>query len=243
MFIYLNILTFTNFLLAQAVYQDIIYLKNSKEIRGLILNTSSEHVFIQPKGKQPIYIPILEIDKITSERQADSIPLQSMMPSQRWITHTEISRGNGIGVVSTQIGSFRNNVDAYQFRLSQNYLFKPHLQAGIGLGYDSYGNIKTLPIYGELRADLSETRLIPFFMSRIGYAWGQSPSHSRNIGGTMWQLGFGLKILLHHSKAFNILLSTHNQYFKWEYTNTQGLTVHNENVAYRFVSLGVGFSF
>lgn len=172
---------------------------------------------------------------------------QDSVYSKKWTTNIEINNGRGLGIISTSIGRFANNVSASQLRLSQTYILKKEMQLGMGIGYDRYGEISMLPIYGEFRLILGQDhQFLPYFITRVGYSLGRANNQGlsgRNIGGTMGQIGLGFSFKLRHGRSFSPSINFCSQNFRFDYANRQGIIVHSESVNHSFITFGIGYSF
>ena len=177
---------------------------------------------------------------------AQQVPQDSIY-EKKWTSHIELNNGSGLGAISTSIGRFENNLKAYQLRLSQTYKVSDELHLGVGMGYDRYGNISMLPLFGELRTDMSKTtKIVPYIVAKMGYSIGRMANegiNGRNLGGVMWQMGLGISFKLNHYQVINTSLNILGQQFRFDYFNRQGVMVLSENVGHSFLTFGIGYSF
>jgi len=148
---------------AQNNYEDVVYLKNGSIIHGMIIE-QVPNVSIKIKSGPNVFVyKMEEIEKITRE---------------------EVQGGIGIGAdygyrKKGYAGSYEiglsdypkdENVAMFAIMLVNGYRFNPYFSLGLGAGAEiSTKDIFNIPVYADMRAYFTKTRVAPFFNFGAGY--------------------------------------------------------------------------
>jgi len=216
-----------NTLFAQR-WEDVVYLRNGSVIRGKLTQP-------QPPGK----VQIESNRNLWVFSQQEVLRLTQERYSPNWT-----SKGYyGLTETGLLIGaSAYNGVNSEQsFRLEMvnGYRFHRLLAAGAGIGVNFYQESHLIPLYAELRGELLNQQLTPFYVVQAGYglplsgqikdeqAWGPN---AQADGG--WMYGAGLGLAVHTAKVswlFGMgirLQQNRTHYFDWAGTSISDQLTH-----------------
>ncbi len=152
---------------------------------------------------------ILLINGVTSRIPMNKIENIKFQPNKKTNTSSQndenhrIENGNyaqfepgyyhsvGVGIISG------NDYSDFSASVINGYSFHPLLNAGVGLNYNRYENITTLPLYAEYRGYPKKLKLAPYFFSQLGYGFRVENSSNNGFesydsrGGLYWGAGVG----------------------------------------------------
>lgn len=139
---------------------------------------------------------------------------------------SKISIGYGFG--KAQHDDYSHN--RLKVNVLASYRFGPHFSTGIGTGlimYTSgkYVNLNLVPIYLNLQANFSKTKVSPYIGTDVGFSLGKVLKDNLHNVGFYFNPGLGINIKLSKSTAMDIGVSYETQYMRvhdWE-TNYKDL--------------------
>jgi hypothetical protein len=246
---FLLLLLSFSFSYAQDRYEDVIYLKNGKVLKGKILSIENQQIAFISNTGNTITISMEEVSQIRKALKDRRIgnAKDSIFKAKGFVTVAELSYANGTGSVKTRIGTLANQFKGYNLSISRGYLVAPTFYIGLGAGYDSYEGARFLPLFLDLRSDFFRERIRPLFALRMGHSLGWKDSQSgSDWGGFMIQANLGIKLMLSYSQSVHLSIGIKSQQVKIPYfliRNNGTLVPTSETLGYQFVVLNVGFSF
>lgn len=121
-----------------------------------------------------------------------------------------------------------------------------YLKTGIGISFDQYNYMHTLPVFLSLRGDLLNRPVTPFYYLNTGYgsAWGNKYDRPLEIeGGKMIELGMGIN--LYSIESYSLVLTCGYKIQDLTYVDKDWLgnvTRRTERTNYRLkFTIGIGF--
>ena len=122
----------------------------------------------------------------------------------------------GIGLLSG------NDYGDFSATMVNGYRFHPMLQGGIGVNYNRYEYITTVPIYAEYRGFPKKLKFSPYFFTQLGYGLRvedsapQGYENYKSQGGLYWGAGAGYQVNFVET-ALALSIGYSNQSTKTEY--------------------------
>ncbi len=223
-----------------------VYLKNGKSIHGAIISTIfDEYMTLEIDPVTHIDISFDKIRMITFGH-VDSIPQKEAVPAKPYEPRTGFTYTVGLGMLigQNEYGS------TFSLSMVNGYRFTSGWQTGLGIGLDFLGSVTSLPVYAQLKADLTKRKVTPYAYLDAGYgiAWANNrdgfmtDAHAK--GGWMVQPGFGYRFNM-KSTAFVLGFGYRLQKVTLDYTMPNwgsDASFHEERIFRRF-SLSAGLSF
>jgi hypothetical protein len=233
---------------AQDVFQDVVYLKNGKILKGKIQSIENQRINFVSETGTVLTIGMEDVSKIRTEKNKSKWSAKdTVFKAKGFVTVAELSYASGMGQINTRIGNFKNAQDGYCLSVSYGYLVAPTVFIGLGAGYDQYTTFQTLPLFFDLRSDFFKDRVRPMFHLKFGHSLGWSEGNSgADWGGFMIQADLGVKLMLSHSRALHFSLGLKSQQFKIGYfflRNNAPPLFASERLGHGFVTINAGFSF
>lgn len=234
---------------AQNGYEDVLYLKNGKILKGKILKIEEQRIEFATNTGNVVIISMLEVKQIRREPTDRRLrnAKDSIFKAKGFVTVAELSYSYGTGSVGTRIGSFRNQMKGYDLSISRGYLIAPTFYMGLGAGYNYYEDIKFLPIFLDLRSDFFRERFRPIFALRIGHSFGWKDNQNGvDWGGFMIQTNLGVKLMLSYSSSVYLSVGIKSQQVKVPYflvRNNGTLFPTSEKIGHQFFVISAGFNF
>jgi hypothetical protein len=151
---------FASTVFAQKSYEDVVYLKNGSVIRGMIVEQVPN---VSLSIKSGLNLFVYKLDEIAKYTREPSISAKKGFgfKSKGFVANYEI------GLTDFPKGT---NLPMFSIMLVNGYQFSPYISVGLGVGAEiSAKNIYNVPIYADLRAYFTTTRLAPFFNLGFGY--------------------------------------------------------------------------
>ncbi len=124
----------------------------------------------------------------------------------------------GIGLLSG------NDYGDFSATMVNGYRFHPMLHGGVGINYNRYEYITTVPIYAEYRGFPKKLKFSPYFFTQIGYGLRvedsapQGYENYKSQGGLYWGAGAGYQLNFIET-ALGLSVGYSNQSTKTEYGN------------------------
>jgi len=236
-------LAIPTFITAQNNMEDVVYLKNGNVLRGTIMEQiPNKSIVLKINDKNTMTIKFDEIEKITKEAVAEKQAEKKQPVEYKrkgFINLTELNYGYNISSVSNKNGGLNvKSLDpTFGFRTVNGYQFNPYITAGVGLGYEQYGNSGFLPITFDSRIMFSRKKVSPVLNINGGYSVGVN-----NSGGGCLNPAIGLRIFLSKKAAFLFNVGYKTQQIAVTYYdmyNNKHTTV--DNIYFITVSAGVSF--
>lgn len=245
---------------AIAQYQNYskITLKNGTKIKGYVIDSfKTKFIKIRIDTNQPLHIYYSNIHKITFKDEKgrhtlieNNIKLAAENISLHDHSFYHEFRG-GILLGEDNASITLHNINGFQF----NRFLAP----GLGVGFDSYENFRTVPVYAHIKGYIFDRKVSPFYFTDVGYgfAWYKNADNilykvTDVHGGYYWQVGLGYRISF-YNWAMLVTLGYKNQQsgLKYAYSNYQPWmdAASDSNVevsekrTLRRVSFSVGFLF
>ncbi len=168
--------------------------------------------------------------------------------------------------IGYSVGVAKYNNDNIHLSIINGYRFNNTLYAGIGVGV-GYSNsldgidISTLrytteyrtdaillPIYGNIKANLSnDTKISPFLSLNIGYTFDAN-QYLRDAPGFFLQPNFGVDFKITDQTSIYGLVGINLQHFEYTYTRNIGSTTSDWEITtksemFKAIDLKIGFKF
>lgn len=230
LFVVLSTLAF-----AQSNYQDVVYLKNGSVIRGIIVEqVPNQSIKIETADKSIFVYKMEEIEKLAKEGRQSRALISEVKPGYQGIVEV------GYGIKTGDYG-----LNVLKFNIINGYRINNNFAVGLGTGIRHYtegGESATLiPIFADLRANITSKNIAPYVAFGIGYSFNASDSFS-GIGlliNPTAGVGFKMKTrsILHVGLGYEMqrTKATYSDYYNnyyYESSETTGA-----------ISLNVGISF
>jgi hypothetical protein len=177
---------------AQKDYQDVVYLKNGSIIRGVIIEQiPNVSIKIETVGENVFFYKIDEIEKLTKEPEI----FVCLKKGYQFILE------GGIAFCS---GSNYRNYNYFNFNIINGYRFNPYFSVGLGIGSHFYSaaNQLIVPLYLDVRTNLTKSRVTPYLAFGIGYSLSASNDFKKY--GFIMSPEFGISIRSENKYAINI---------------------------------------
>jgi len=214
---------------------DILYLKNGDTISGDIKKQYHNH-YLKIKQSNGI-IRIYNSDSIAKrtiniDDSIYNIPIiDSNLNQQSGIKGTfEFNAGRGTGIYSDDA--------SYGFALIIDYQFDRIYYMGLGMGIDVYKLVTFVPLFVDLRMNLStSTKVTTFCAVEAGYSLGSGS----NKGGIIFNPSIGVKYFLSPGSSINLSLGFKAQENEIYYGDL--IYIPNEIQYGNFINLKLGVTF
>lgn len=220
-----------------------VYLKNGQKITGRMqMSLHENYLTLAHDSLSQTHLAYHTIKKIYFGAVPDD------EPPPYFIRETGYFHLSELGI---QVGN--NDYDAngtFTIHTVNGYTFSPYLMAGLGIGYDSYGSVATLPIYAHLRGIIVDRKVSPFYFAGVGGSWAWATdetsqiNYERTRGGLFVHGGLGYQINLARS-AIHFVGGYKLQQTNFAYTfqGWQSETEIEEKRTIRRVTITLGYSF
>jgi hypothetical protein len=245
----------------QSNYEDVVYLKNGGIMHGLIIEqVPNVSLKIQTADRNVFAYKIEEIEKITKEPviyQQNNIPnndqgnvqnnAQSEAPGKAPKQVIDKVKQKGVTCI------MELNMNRYDFihnefslsggfRTSVGYLFNPHFSVGGGTGFEILDETCYIPLYTDLRYNITKKAVTPFITADIGYAFRVSQNYNHYHGGLLVNPGLGVKFFVSPKVALNFSLGYLYQEYRYEYYSYGcfGPITYSEKGAYKMFNIKFG---
>ncbi len=206
-------------------YHEVIYLKNGTEVKGIILeHTSDKSIRVKTKDGEVIYKEE-EVDRIVKEFYD--------IRKKGYFNLTEVTAG--VGKTDASIGISTVN----------GFILKPHFSVGLGVAYDYYITAGSMaPVFADVRITFHDKRFTPFLYGDAGYAFGISSHNNDQLkGGLFLNPGVGLKSYISKRSALLISLGTRIQGIQYHITDPISLLDKSVTNYYTMLVLRAGIRF
>jgi hypothetical protein len=234
---------------AQDGYEDVLYLKNGKMLKGKIVNIDNQTIEFITSSGTPLSISMTEVSKIRKEKIDKGLidVRDTIFKAKGFMKIAEFSYVIGTGSINTRIGTYKNSLRAYCLSFSYGYLIVPNFYAGLGVGYDRYERASFLPLFLDLRTDFIKSKLRPLLALRMGHSFGWAENQSgSNWGGFVIQANVGTRLMLDYAKSvhFSIGIKSQQVLVKYFIFRTNGsLFPTEERLGHQFITFSAGFNF
>lgn len=226
-----------NALFAQQYYQDVIYLKDSTVVKGIIIEQVPNQTYkIKTADNKVFLFKIGEIEKITKEeipynklyRQSDTIF------SKFW---TSIEPGLIFGLGDKELESvhFKNNGQYFSGFIVNSFMLSNRLSMGLGVGFETYSYGTNIPFFLDFRKYFGNGKVIPMLIIDGGYAFGWVRNNQgSDWGGLLLDTSFGLVIRRAFSRDIFVRIGYKLQEFKVD------VNFNHTKIKAGFISVRIG---
>jgi hypothetical protein len=146
--------------MAQEKFEDVVYLKNGSIIHGMIVEHVPNVSLSIKSGTNLFVYKLEEIAKYTREEVQDAKKGYGFKP-KGFVANYEV------GLTDFPKGT---NLPMASIMLVNGYQFSPYFSLGLGVGAEiSSKKIYNVPVYADMRAYFTATRVAPFFNLGFGY--------------------------------------------------------------------------
>ncbi|MBA3899832.1 MAG: hypothetical protein H0X62_06420 [Bacteroidetes bacterium] len=231
--------------LAQTSQQDVLYLKNGSIIRGNITEViPSQSVKIEVMGNNVFVYSMDDVEKMAKENVANTDKIDNRIQSK--VYYNVITPGLLIGENSHGL-----QIDP-SLQIINGYRFSRLLSLGLGIGIEGISGYTILPIFLESRGFLFDKPSTPFYFVGAGYGIahrGRYGNHETTRGGTMANVGLGLRTPMGKTGSFFTSIGYRYQYAYTKQTNIRWVWPEQETITtetinhFNRVSVNFGFMF
>lgn len=175
---------------------EVVYLKNGSIIKGTIIEqVPNESLKIKTRDGSLIICQMDEVSKITKEESNVRTYRQNQLYRNPLKGYKGFIDFGYLGDVSD------NNASKIQLSTSHGYQFNNHFFLGAGLALDYYtdGELASIPVFVDFRANFINKKVTPFAEVKTGYSMG-------DIQGVYFSTGIGVRFSLKGKKAVNVSL-------------------------------------
>jgi len=217
-----------------------IWFHNNDQIRGSIkLDGSPDFITIYKTDQDSLRIPIDMVKKIKIIKENGNA----------WQQKSSITYFNNtfIGILTGRSSSASSNRSMVSAEMINGIKLYSYLWPGLGIAFDHYPEVNTLPVYFSVRGDLIKRLFTPFYYIDIGSgpAWNSDdmnvPESDANAG-IMYHIGGGIK--MYSGSQIHVMFSMgfKNQQVKFTrelWNQTEEIIDRNyKNFSFR---IGIGF--
>ncbi|WP_329904609.1 hypothetical protein [Porphyromonas pogonae] len=187
---------------SQNGYTQSVYLKNGSIIKGTVVEyVPGEFLKLKTRDGSIMVFKADEIIRINKE--ATTFKREYNSDKSNGIFDKMIRPGyHGTFEAGYVIGVGKTIWDRYEVATSHGYQINSYIFTGMGitLNYDFDKEIFSIPVYGEVRAQMPYSVVMPFAVFKMGYSSG-------DVHGLYISPGIGAKLRLGRSFAFNISMA------------------------------------
>ena len=230
--------------LAQRSEQFVVYLKNGSQIRGtLVEETSDGSVKIQTADRSIWVFEKERIEKTAYEPKAKKLV---SYPSKGMFGQVDFGILAGRGTYYNRYLPSAN--------LTLGYQFNPKFSAGIGSGWD-YMELGLAPVFADARYNFFNKALSPYVGGQLGYAFPYDPHRNnwwggqdnRYYGGLMAGLRVGVRKYFFNNTALNFSIGYKGHHTRYRYTqnwwNVEDDAEHTQHSYFNSIEVRIGFLF
>ncbi len=202
--------------LAQKNSEDVIYLKDGSVLRGEIIEMNDDQIKIQILGGS-----ILVYDRSEMDRMEKQAPIFNGKLKERYM------KTKGVYYLGETGFLWQNpyeDAPGVNIQAAAGYMWSPQLATGIGIGASAYLDYFLMPIYLDLRSQLTET-IYAFVDIGYGIKTNKREDYVTDRGGFMINPGIGFKFNTKSKHAW--LLS-----FGYQYQNAKEVYYRGWDGAY-----------
>lgn len=191
----------TNSALGQSHYQDVVFLKNGSIIRGIIIEQiPGQTLKIETADKSIFVFQMNEVEKMTREPISNRTNAIS--------DKLNLKKGYiGIIEIGDQVGIGEYGIGRAHLNIINGYQLNPYLFIGLGTGLRYYFDIDDLylPIFANLKVNLSTSKVSPYFSAGIGSSLNLSnQKHRENKTGLIFNPTIGINFNVSSKSVMNI---------------------------------------
>ena len=254
---------------AQAGYEDVLYLKNGSIVHGRITRQIEDSISIQTKDGNKFVYTMDQLLKITKEEMfvpppPPPPPKKQIRPEKKsgfmhmseWLisisyvfTESYYDAYQNDFNNGTHIDEINNNI-SLGYQSINGYQFNPWFILGGGVGLHLYNHLLLAPVFLDLQINFSNSRLIPFADVEAGWSFAVHNlpnwhSNYKDDGGFLGTVAFGLKYFMTPRSALNLSVGFHYQEIgiRDDYSNADGYNPASSTKSTNRIVLRTGFSF
>ncbi len=257
------LLLFCNFLFASILCaqnsdknEDVIYFKNGNIIRGKIVEQIPEkYLRVEMHDGTLNMYDMKDIQRIAKEESTAPKPIAApvepekevevLFKEEKW----DYSKTRTKGYSTVFENGFHANSEegpGGTVQFIPGYKWNNWLQTGLGFGFTSFQNQIFFPLYLDVRGSPFKSRVSPFYVGSIGYAWPLDPinlgfNEVKWEGGPLFNVGLGIKIAIAKSFAFHYAFTYKNQIASRKLTDWNGSSI--EYYSFSRIGFMIGISF
>lgn len=210
--------------------------------------TVLKNVELQGADSSGIFISDINVERLQKLDYDDVRKIKFLHKPQ--IDENEKSEKNS-GRLYHQIAAgifFGDDMNSFAFQLFNGYRFTEYVHAGLGLGYEKYGQLAVLPVMAELKGYVKKGKFVPYYFLQSGYGFvveKDIPEQTFDVyevdGGILWKAGVGYQLDL---SSFFVTLSIayKNQKIVKHYAYPDVLEVEEKH-SFRGVEVKLGIVF
>jgi hypothetical protein len=231
--VFLSLALFSNHVIAQSNYEDVLYLKNGSIIHGMIIEQIPNESIKIKSGENIFVYRMDEVLKMTKEEVKTSenkkpVSIKSDRKKKGYIISLEwlISKGyiHSENYYNTYIHDYTdetyfdgiNNSPSIGFQTVNAYQFNPRYAMGIGTGIHLYSSLFLVPVFLDLHTNFLDKKVTPYADVELGgsfavHNFARWHSAREDKGGFMGSCALGLKIFVTSERAINFSIGFHYQ--------------------------------
>ena len=234
------ITVFAILLALSSVAQDRVQLRNGSVLRGeIIKNSVDDLLVIRLTDSLDVKLSYDQLVSIKSKgfRYRTGYPVNE----RGYFNFTTI------GLILQRSNSGDPVVGEPTIHTVNGYIFNRYAKLGVGVGYDSYPDINTVPLYLNIQGDVLKGKITPVYSFGIGYGiagakdreFGQISDAS---GGLFYQPSVGV-MFNGISNSFIVALDYKHQVTQLEYNDWWWGGELTETRTFRNLAIKLGFQF
>ena len=220
-----------------------IYLKNGQKIEGYMKMSIHEgFLTLEHDSLSQTHLAFPDIKKIYFGEVPNEEPQPYYVRQPGYFHLTELALQFGSNDYEANVTPSIHTVNGYAF--------SPHLMTGLGLGWDHYGSVATLPMYLSVRGIITDRKVSPYYFANAGVslAWPTDDlpdiDYDRTQGGLYLHGGLGYQInLIRSALLLSVGYKLQKTDFAYDLTTWEGDTHIEEKRTIRRLTISFGYSF
>lgn len=195
-------------------YTETVHLKNGSIIHGIIVEqVPNQSLKIQTQDGSLFVFQMEEISKITKDIPKSS-PFKTSGINTGYRGFVDLGYSFGVGDYSA---------DRIEFSTSHGYQFNPYFYLGAGAAFNYFhdGEIASVPLFANPRADFSTGKVSPFIDLKVGY------TISDYFEGFYLAPSIGVRFDLQNNKGINFSAG-----YTMQKTDGYGYDYYSDNLYY-----------
>ena len=213
-------------------WQELVYLKNGSIIKGIVIEqVPSGSMKVQTSDGSIFVYPMSEVERIVkeySEKENEANSAKTLRIGYKWFLECGYLLDN-------------ENYNHIEAVTSHGYQFSPYLYIGGGLGYESFIDILSMPMFANVRLTPLNKAVTPYLDVKLGYAL-QLTTSGYDGGGLFFSPTIGCRIGVSKKSGISFGLGYQLRQLGYEYSITGNHGMNNDGTLHAF-GLKISFDF